>query len=310
MSGPEVLRIANGSGFYGDRLAAPRELVDGGPIDVLTGDYLAELTMLILSKARQRDPSRGYAATFYRQMEDVLGTCQDRGIKVVANAGGLNPAGLADRLRSLAGELGIAVAVAHVEGDDILGELPRLRDGGNRLVHLDTGAPLPADTDPVSANAYLGGFGIAEALAGGADVVVTGRVTDASLVLGPAVWHFGWGRTDWDRLAGAVAVGHVLECGAQVTGGITPSSAMSPASTSGFPIAEIGADGSAVITKHPGTGGLVSVGTTTAQLLYEIAGPLYANADVVADFSTIRLEQQGPDRSGSRASGAIRPPPI
>jgi len=291
----DVLRIANCSGFYGDRMAAPRELVEGGPIDVLTGDYLAELTMLILLKARQRDPSLGYATTFYRQMEEVLGPCQDRGIKVVANAGGLNPAGLADRLRTLARELGIDAAIAHVEGDDILGRLPRLQAEGNPLAHLDTGAPL--SSDPVSANAYLGGFGIAEALAGGADVVVTGRVTDASLVVGPAAWHFGWQRHDWDRLAGAVVVGHVLECGAQVTGGNYSFFGEVPGlEHPGFPIAEIEADGSAVITKHPETGGLVSVGTVTAQLLYEIGGPLYANADVVADFSTIRLEQQGPDR--------------
>jgi hypothetical protein len=295
--GPDLLRIANCSGFYGDRLAAPRQLVDGGPIDVLTGDYLAELTMLILFKSRQRDPTLGYAATFYRQMEDVLGTCKDRGIKVVANAGGLNPSGLADRLRTLAATLGIDATVAHVEGDDILGRLPGLRATGNRLEHLDTGAPLDAASDPVSANAYLGGFGIAEALAGGADVVVTGRVTDASLVVGPAVWHFGWQRDDWDRLAGAVAVGHVIECGAQTTGGNYSFFGEVPGlEHPGFPIAEMHADGSAVITKHPGTGGLVSVGTVTAQLLYEIGDPLYANSDVVADFSTIRLEQQGPDR--------------
>jgi hypothetical protein len=295
--GTDVLRIANCSGFYGDRMAAPRELVEGGPIDVLTGDYLAELTMLILFKARQRDPSRGYAATFYRQMEEVLGPCRDRGIKVVANAGGLNPAGLADRLRALARELGIDAAIAHVEGDDILGQLPQLRAAGRPLAHLDTGTPLSPTSDPVSANAYLGGFGIAEALAGGADVVVTGRVTDASLVVGPAAWHFGWQRHDWDRLAGAVVAGHVLECGAQTTGGNYSFFEEVPGlEHPGFPIAEVEADGSAVITKHPGTGGLVSVGTVTAQLLYEIGGPLYANADVVADFSTIHLEQQGPDR--------------
>jgi hypothetical protein len=295
--GGDLLRIANCSGFYGDRLAAPRELVEGGPIDVLTGDYLAELTMLILFKARQRDPSLGYAVTFYRQMEQVLGSCVDRGIKVVANAGGLNPAGLADRLRALAAELGIDAAIAHVEGDDILGQLPALRAAGNTLAHLDTGTALDAALDPVSANAYLGGFGIAEALAGGADVVVTGRVTDASLVVGPAAWHFGWRRDDWDRLAGAVAVGHVIECGAQTTGGNYAFFTEVPGlEHPGFPIAEMAADGSAVITKHPGTGGLVSVGTVTAQLLYEIAGPLYANSDVVADFSTICLDQQGPDR--------------
>jgi hypothetical protein len=308
VSASDVLRIANCSGFYGDRLAAPRELVDGGPIDVLTGDYLAELTMLILFKSRQRDPALGYATTFYRQMEDVLGTCVDRGIKVVANAGGLNPAGLAARLRVLATELGVDAVIAHVEGDDILGQLPALRGAGNPLRHLDTGAPLPATADPVSANAYLGGFGIAEALAGGADVVVTGRVTDASLVVGPAIWHFGWARDDWDRLAGAVAVGHVIECGAQATGGNYAFFTDVPGlEHPGFPIAEMESDGSAVITKHPGSGGLVSVGTVTAQLLYEIGGPQYANSDVVADFSTIRLDQQAPDRvrlSGVRGSPA------
>jgi hypothetical protein len=297
VSSPDVLRIANCSGFYGDRLAAPAELLEGGPIDVLTGDYLAELTMLILFKSRQRDPSLGYAATFYRQMEEVLGTCIERGVKVVANAGGLNPAGLAQKLRDLAAQLGIDAAIAHVEGDDLMDQLPTLRAAGNRLAHLDTGTPLDPGTDPVSANVYLGGFGIAEALAGGADVVVTGRVTDASLVVGPAAWHFGWQRQDFDALAGAVAVGHVVECGAQVTGGNYAFFGDVPGlEHPGFPIAEMHADGSAVITKHPGTGGLVSVGTVTAQLLYEIAGPLYPNADVVADFSTITLEQEGPDR--------------
>jgi hypothetical protein len=293
-----VVRIANCSGFFGDRLAAPRELLEGGPVDVLTGDYLAELTMLILWKSRQRDPSLGYARTFYRQMEEVLGTCVDRGVKVVANAGGLNPAGLAERLRELAAKLGIDVAVAHVEGDDILDRLGPLQAAGNPLAHLDTGRPLAeAGSDPVSANAYLGGFGIAEALSGGADVVVTGRVTDASLVVGPAAWRFGWARTDWDRLAGAVVVGHVIECGTQATGGNYAFFGEVPRlEHPGFPLAEVAEDGSAVITKHPGTGGLVSVGTVTAQLLYEIGGPLYANPDVVADFSTIRVEQVGPDR--------------
>ena len=266
--------------------------------------------MLILWKSRQRDPTLGYARTFYRQMEDVLGTCVDRGIKVVANAGGLNPAGLAERLRDLADELGIAATVAHVEGDDILDRLGDLQAGGDTLAHLDTGRPLAeARSEPVSANAYLGGFGIAEALAGGADVVVTGRVTDASLVVGPAAWRFGWSRTDWDRLAGAVVVGHVIECGAQTTGGNYAFFGEVPGlEHPGFPIAEVAGDGSAVITKHPGTGGLVSVGTVTAQLLYEIGGPLYANPDVVADFSTIDLEDLGHDRV--RVSGVRgRPAP-
>ena len=296
--GGAVLRVANCSGFYGDRLAAAREMVEGGPIDVLTGDYLAELTMLILAKSRARDPSLGYATTFYRQMEEVLGTCADRGIKVVANAGGLNPAGLAGRLRELAATLGLEVSVAHVEGDDVTGALARLAEEGDPLAHMDTGRPLSeAASAPLSANAYLGGFAVAEALRRGADVVVTGRITDAALVVGPAAWHFGWGRQDWDALAGAVVAGHVIECGAQATGGNYAFFREVPGlEHPGFPIAEVSADGSAVITKHPGTGGAVSVGTVTAQLLYEIAGPLYANPDVVADFSTIRLEEAGHDR--------------
>jgi hypothetical protein len=298
VAGEELLRVANFSGFFGDRLSAPRELLEGGPVDVLTGDFLAELTMLILWKARQRDPSLGYARTFLTQMEQILGTCAERNVKVVANAGGLNPAGLADRVRELAHELRVEVAVAHVEGDDILDRLPTLQAEGEALAHLDTGRPLArAGSEPVSANAYLGGFGIAAALAGGADVVVTGRVTDASLVVGPAAWRFGWGRDDWDRLAGAVVAGHIIECGAQTTGGNYAFFQEVPGlEHPGFPIAEIHEDGSSVITKHPGTGGLVSVGTVTAQLLYEIGGPLYRNPDVIADFSTISLEQAGPDR--------------
>jgi hypothetical protein len=292
-----VLRVANCSGFYGDRLSAPRELLEGGEIDVLTGDYLAELTMLLLWRARAKDPAAGYATTFLRQMRDVLGLAMERGVKVVANAGGLNPAGLAAELRTLAGQLGVPARVAHVEGDDLLCRLPELR------------ASLPAGVTPVTANAYLGGWGIAEALACGADVVVCGRVADASLVVGPAAWRFGWARDDWDRLAGAVVAGHVLECGTQATGGNYAffHELPDPAAAPGFPVAEIDADGGAVITKQPGSGGLVSVGTVTAQLLYEIDAPRYRNPDVVARFDTVRLEQVGPDRvrlSGVRGEPA------
>jgi hypothetical protein len=308
MSDP--IRIANCSGFYGDRFSAPRELVEGGPIDVLSGDYLAELTMLILWKARQRDDSLGYAVTFYRQMEEVLSTCVERGIKVVANAGGLNPGGLARRLRELAEKLQIPASVAYVEGDDVLHRLRALQKDGEALAHLDTGEPLErAASEPVSANAYLGGFAIARALADGADVVVTGRVTDASLVVGPAVWRFGWTRQDLDQLAGAVVAGHVIECGPQATGGNYSFFTEVPElEHPGFPIAEVYEDGSAVITKHPGTGGEVSVGTVTAQLLYEIAGPLYPNPDVVADFSTVRVEQEGPDRVSLSSTKGHLPP--
>ena len=292
------LRVANCSGFYGDRHSAPRELLEGGPIDVLTGDYLAELTMLILWRSRGRDPAKGYATSFLRQMEECLGLAVDRGVKVVANAGGLNPAGLAAELRALAGRLGVPVRVAHVEGDDLLGRLPELQAAGEPLAHLDTGTPLAAaGVAPVTANAYLGAWGIVTALNAGADVVVCGRVTDASLVVGPAAWHFGWAADDWDRLAGAVVAGHVLECGTQATGGnYAFIDELPDRRPPGFPVAELAADGSAVVTKHPGTGGLVSVGTVTAQLLYEIAGPAYENPDVVARFDTVRVEPAGPDR--------------
>jgi hypothetical protein len=298
-----VLRIANCSGFYGDRLSALEEVVTGGPVDVVTGDYLAELTMLILFRSTLKDPTKGYASTFLRQLEGVLGTVADQGIQVVVNAGGLAPAACADAVRALAERLGLAVPVAHVEGDDLL---PRV--AGLDLPHLDTGEPL-GDRQPLTANAYLGAWGIARALQEGAQVVVTGRVTDASLVVGPAAARFGWERTSFDALAGAVVAGHVIECGTQATGGNYAfwREEVAQPLRMGFPIAELHADGSSVITKHPGTGGAVTVGTVTAQLLYEIAGPLYAGPDVVADFSSIALEQEGPDRV--RLSGVRGGPP-
>jgi hypothetical protein len=303
----QPVRIANCSGFYGDRASAAREMVEGGPIDVLTGDYLAELTMLILWKARQKDPAAGYARTFLGQFEQIIGTCLDRGITIVVNAGGLNPAGLAGRLGEIAAGLRLAPKIAHVEGDDLLGRLGELTGAGYPLAHADTGEPLAkAGITPVTANAYLGGWGIAAALQAGADVVVCPRVTDASLVVGPAAaWH-GWGPADLDELAGAVVAGHVIECGPQATGGNYPFlNELPDLRYPGFPIAEVAADGSSVITKHPGTGGLVSAGTVTAQLLYEIAEPAYANPDVVAHFDTMRLAADGPDRvriSGTRGS--------
>ena len=310
------VRIANVSGFYGDRLRAAREMLDGPePIDVLTGDYLAELTMLILWKARRKDPAAGYATTFVRQMEQIMGTCIDQGVRVVTNAGGLHPHGLAEQLHDLAGTLGLSPAIAVVEGDDLLPRLAELQDAGEDLAHLDTGRKLAdADVAPVTANAYLGGWGIAAALEAGADIVVTPRVTDAALVVGPAAWWHGWDRHDWDPLAGAVVAGHVIECGPQATGGNYSFVAdeVPDHRYPGFPIAEVAGDGSSVITKQPGTGGAVTVGTVTAQLLYEIAEPAYANPDVVARFDTIRLEQAGPDRvaiSGTRGeppSGRIK----
>jgi hypothetical protein len=307
--GAPGLRVANCSGFYGDRLAAAREMLEGGPIDFLTGDYLAELTMLILWKGRQRDPSAGYAVSFLRQMEDVLGLALERSVRIVVNAGGLAPAGLAAKLRELAAKLGLDPKIAHVEGDDLLPRLAELQRKGHALVHLDTGRALAAEgVEPVSANAYLGAFGIAACLDAGADVVVCPRVTDASLVVGPAAWHYGWARDDYDRLASAVVAGHILECGPQTTGGNYAFFREVPGlEHPGFPLAEIEADGSFVVTKHPGTGGQVSIGTVTAQLLYEIAGPDYANPDAVARFDTIRLEEAGPDRV--RVSGVRGEPP-
>jgi hypothetical protein len=305
----EVLRIGNCSGFYGDRFEAAQELVEGGPLDVLTGDYLAELTMLILWRGQQKRPGSGYARTFLSQMRDVLAPCVDRGITVVANAGGLAPAALADALRELAAELGIDARIAHVEGDDLLPRLAELRAGGEDLAHLDTGetlAELPVP--PLTANAYLGAWGIVEALRADADVVVTGRVTDASLVVGPAAHRFGWARDDWDRLAGAVVAGHVIECGAQATGGNYAFFEEVPGLEHvGFPIAELHRDGSSVITKHEGTGGLVDVGTVTAQLLYEIGGARYLNPDVTARFDTIQLQEEGRDRV--RIDGVTGEPP-
>ncbi len=307
--GKAALRIANCCGFYGDRLSAAREMIEGGPIDFLTGDYLAELTMMILWKSRLKDPTKGFATTYLRQMQDVLGLAMERKVKIVTDAGGLNPGGLAAELHALANKLGVKARIAHIEGDDLLPRLSELQAAAHELRHLDTGRPLAElAAQPASANAYLGAWGIVEALNRGAEVIVCPRVTDASLVVGPAAWHFGWQRDDWDRLAGAVVAGHVLECGTQATGGNYAFFREVPGlEHPGFPLAEMHADGSSTITKHPGTGGLVSVGTVTAQLLYEIDSPRYLNTDVVARFDTIRLEQEGPDRvriSGVRGEPA------
>ncbi|MBA2279630.1 MAG: DUF1446 domain-containing protein, partial [Acidimicrobiia bacterium] len=303
------LRIANCSGFYGDRLAAAREMVEGGPIDVLTGDWLAELTMLILAKNRLRDPRAGYARTFVTQMEQVMGTCLDRGIRVVTNAGGLSPAGCAEAVQEVADRLGLAPAIAYIEGDDLMDRLDELLAAGHPLDNLDTGEAL-GDRAVITANAYLGGWGIVEALGRGADIVITGRTTDAAIVLGPAAWHHGWARDDWDALAGAIAAGHVIECGTQATGGNYSFFTEVPGlEHPGFPIAEIAADGSSVVTKHDGHGGQVSVGTVTAQLLYEIEGPRYLNPDVTVRFDTIQLEQVGPDRVALTGVRGEPPPP-
>ena len=302
------LRIANCSGFYGDRLSAALEMVEGGPIDVLTGDWLAELTMLILARTQAKNPGAGYARSFVAQMEQVMGTCLDRGIKVVSNAGGLDPDHCAEALADLAEKLGLSPTIAYVNGDNLLPRLGELQAAGVDLAHFETGEPIGDISRFITANAYLGCFGIVEALTMGADIVVTGRVTDAAVVCGPAAWHHGWSRDNFDALAGAVVAGHVIECGAQVTGGnysfFTEVAGMQRV---GFPWAEVAEDGSSVIGKHDGTGGEVSVGTVTSQLLYEIATPTYLGPDVSARFDTIRLEQVAKDRvriSGTRGEPA------
>ncbi|NNN22319.1 MAG: DUF1446 domain-containing protein [Acidimicrobiales bacterium] len=292
-----MIKIANCSGFFGDRIEAAREMVEGGQIDFLTGDYLAELTMLILWKSAQKNGG-GYARTFLMQMEDVLLSIKEKGIRVVSNAGGLNPAGLAKEIRNLADKLGISLNISHVEGDDILKTLPELMESGYDLSHLDTGVPLKdAGTSAITANAYLGAFPIAAALDEGADIVVTGRVTDAALVIGPAIHKFGWKSDSYDELAGAIVAGHIIECGAQACGGNYAFFKEIPGlEHPGFPIAEIYQDGSSVITKHDGTGGAVTKGTVTAQLLYEISGADYLNPDAIARFDTIKLTDEGKDR--------------
>ncbi len=304
------LRIANASGFLGDRASALQEMVEGGDVDVVTGDYLAELTMLILGRQRLRDPSAGYAKAFLRQLEPVLATVLDRGIKVVVNAGGLNPAGLAAELWVLSATLGLAPAIATVEGDDLRDRLAELHAAGRPLREAATGAPLPPDAPVLTANAYLGAWGIVAALQAGADIVICPRVTDASLVVGPAVWWHGWGREAFDPLAGAVVAGHVLECGAQATGGNYSGFAEIPdLRRPGFPLAEIAEDGSAVITKHPGTGGAVTEGTVTAQLLYEVGSARYRNPDVVVALDTVRVAPAGPDRVALAGTRGHPPPP-
>jgi hypothetical protein len=294
------IRIANCSGFFGDHFLAARELLDGpDAFDVLTGDYLSELTMLILWKQQRRDPNAGFVSTFERQLQGVLADCLERGVRIVSNAGGLNPHGLRSRLEALGASTGRVPKVAVVEGDDLTSRLGELAASGVELHHMETGEPLGGRLDAVAtANAYLGGFGIAAALEAGAEIVITGRVTDASLVVGPAAWWHGWTLEDLDPLAGAVVAGHVIECGAQATGGNYPFLDEVAPGYPGFPICEVADDGSCVVTKQPGTGGAVTVGTVTAQLLYEIGAPRYENPDVVARFDTIELAQVGPDRVG------------
>jgi hypothetical protein len=303
------IRIANCSGFFGDRLSAAREMVEEGPIDVLTGDWLAELTMLILARTRLKRPNGGYARTFVTQMEQVMGTCLDRGIRVVSNAGGLDPDGCAEAVAEVAGRLGLHPRIAYVRGDDLV---PRIAEliSSDKLTHFETGEPIKDASAFLTANAYLGCWGIVDALERGADIVITGRVTDAAVVCGPAAWHHGWSRTDWNALAGAVAAGHVIECGTQTTGGNYSFFTEVPGmSRVGFPWAEVAEDGASVIGKHDGTGGEVSIGTVTSQLLYEIGGPEYFGPDVTTRFDTIELEQIAKDRVRMHGVRGEPPPP-
>lgn len=308
-SSPDVIRIANCSGFYGDKLSAARDMVEGGPIDALTGDYLAELTMAILHRKREADPQLGYVGTFLKQVREVIKLCLERKVKIVTNAGGLNPQGMAEAVEAIIAELGLSAKVAYITGDDLMPRLDDLLDGGEPLAHLETEVPFAdCEQEALSANAYLGAWGIKEALDQGADIVICPRVTDAAVVIGPAAWKFDWQRDEYDALAGALVAGHLIECGPGVAGGNYAFFEEVPSfHNMGYPIAEIEANGHITITKHPGTGGLVSVGTVTAQLLYEINTPAYLNPDVIAHFDSVTLKQTGPDRvsvSGCRGSSS------
>lgn len=299
MSDRPPIRIGNFSGYLGDRFTAIEEALAGDPVDVLMGDYLAEVTLAGMATAHRQNPERGgYAPSFLRQLAPHLPVLAARGIKVVSNAGGFDPAGLAAAVRALVADAGLSLTVAHVEGDNLVARLEEFHAEGLALENLDTHAPLKEwGVEPIAANAYLGGFGIAEALRAGADIVITGRVTDASLTVGPAAWWHGWTPDDWDALAGAVTAGHIIECGAHATGGNFSGFRTVPGmARPGFPIAEIAADGSSVITKHARDGGMVTVDTVTAQLVYEIQGPRYLNPDATVHLDTVQLTQAGPDR--------------
>ena len=309
--GQRPIRVGNSSGFYGDRATAMADMARAGGIDVLTGDYLAEVTMLILGKARAKDPTKGYAATFLPHLDAALEHLVANRIRLVVNAGGLNPGGLADATRDLIARHGHELRVSHVDGDDVFGRLDALQQAGHPLTHLTSGEPLTSWPDqPLTANAYLGGFGIARALDNGADIVITGRVADASLVVGAAAWWWSWTPHDYDALAGAVCAGHVIECGAQATGGnFSGFGSIADLTEPGFPIAEIARDGSSVITKNPGTGGAVTKDTVTAQLLYEIAEPAYLNPDVITHLDAATLSDLGDDHVEIHGVRGSPPPP-
>ena len=304
----DCIKIANCSGFYGDKLSAAKDLVDGGPIDVLTGDYLAELTMAILfGQKMQRGEDKGYVGTFLKQINQIAKSCKEKNIKIVSNAGGLNPKSMAIEIEKILKEQSIDMKVAYIDGDDLMPTISNLKKSGEEFKNIDKGKKLDeSGYSPLTANAYLGAWGIKEALDKGADIVVCPRVTDAAVVIGPAAWKFNWKRNNYDALAGALAAGHIIECGCQATGGnYAFFKEVESFDNVGYPIAEIYDDGSFYVTKHPDTGGLVSTGTVTAQLLYEINSPAYVNPDVIAHFDTLKIEEVEKDKvyvSGCRGS--------
>jgi len=304
----DLIRIANCSGYYGDKLSAAKDLVDGGPIDVLTGDYLAELTMAILfGQKMQRGEDKGYVGTFLKQINQIAKSCKEKNIKIVSNAGGLNPKSMAIEIEKILKEQSIDMKVAYIDGDDLMPTISNLKKSGEEFKNIDKGKKLDeSGYSPLTANAYLGAWGIKEALDKGADIVVCPRVTDAAVVIGPAAWKFNWKRDNYDALAGALAAGHIIECGCQATGGnYAFFKEVESFDNVGYPIAEIYEDGSFYVTKHPDTGGLVSTGTVTAQLLYEINSPAYVNPDVIAHFDTLKIEEVEKDKvyvSGCRGS--------
>jgi hypothetical protein len=303
-----LIKIANCSGFYGDKLSAAKDLVEGGPIDVLTGDYLAELTMTILyGQKLQRGEDKGYVGTFLKQVKEIAKTCNEKNIKIVTNAGGLNPKSMASEIQKILKEQALDMKVAYIDGDDLMPEMSNLIGSGEEFVNIDKNTSLKnSGYTPLTSNVYLGAWGIKEALDNGADIVVCPRVTDAAVVIGPAAWKYNWDRNNYDALAGALAAGHIIECGCQATGGnYAFFKEVLDFNNVGYPIAEIYEDGSFNITKHPGTGGLVSKGTVTAQLLYEISSPAYVNPDVIAHFDTLKIEEVDKDKvhvSGCRGS--------
>ena len=296
-----VIRVAAGQGFWGDWLEAPRRQVEGGQIDYLMLDYLAEVTMSILQKQKERDPKMGYARDFIGAVDSVLAAIVERGVRVIANAGGVNPGACADAVRELAASRGKGgkVKIGVITGDDLLPRLDELLTQGHALANMDTGEPLSMVRDRVlSANAYIGSTPIVEALGRGAHVVITGRSTDTALTMAPLRYEFGWRADDWNRLAAGIVAGHIIECGAQCSGGncLYDWRSVPNLAEVGYPIVVGHEDGTFEITKHAGTGGLITTQTVTEQLVYEMGDPRsYITPDVIADFTTIRLQQLGPD---------------